>query len=201
MINIPKKNSMAVHPAKHRKTTGRFFKTLFSPPFSPRKKHIALIAVVLAFLFIGINMAIYQYGKYVGKRLSDRQAPTLSSSPSPLPINRHGKMKFSIQSKKPGVRFIEGHIDPFDVEEGKTQTLNLYVSNDNPISSMAAVWNTDNKTTLVPMTQKEGKDTEGWWEAVWNADDTIWYKFNISVFSYDAHGQSELELPFRNQKK
>lgn len=172
----------------------------FTPPFSKKKKlAFGIVGIFFLLLFAGMNIAVYQYGRHTGIR--ERQAKTLPTpTPSPYPINRHGKMTFTVQSKKPGISFVQGYIDPFDVQTGKNQTLGLYVSNDIPIASMAAVWKTDSKTKLVPMTQKEGKKTEGWWEGVWPADDTLLYTFTISVFAYDARGESQLEIPFRDNK-
>jgi len=185
----------------------RFFFTIqqllikwLSLPWTSKKFKIIIVSVIGIIIFIGLNIAVFNYAKKTGKKLAHNNisVPIPTPTPTPYPFNVHGKIEFTITyGKKEGPKFTECFIDPFDAKIGKAQTFSLNVSSATPVSSMSATWKTDTKEREIPMTLKEGTKTKGRWEAVWNVDDTILYRLYLIAKASDDKTTNVYELSLR----
>jgi len=169
------------------------------PPVETSKKKPFLVGIIVLFSlgFLYANYMVYTYGKS-GKSVPflthltktiPTPPPLATITPTPFPINRHGRMPFTVMTKTTGPRIIEGWVDPFDVKVGNQQRLALYVVDDNGgIDEITGVWKTDTKEKFVTFARTGGSKSEGWWEGSWTCDDSINYSLKITVTMTNKNG-------------
>lgn len=116
--------------------------------------------------------------------------------PAPLPS---GKQVYNVSrgsgSKGPAIERVT--IDPFDPIKGQSQIYSIKISNNTPVTKVLLTITTDYQTTPYEATLKEGKSTDGVWEAIVPATDTHDYVYRVVVEVADAKDKFAVTLTVR----
>lgn len=169
-----------------------------------RKKQKKLLAavggIVLLVLIIGANFTALknQLGNLPFFRIPTPTPFKYSnySIPAALPT---GKQVYNVSrgsgSKGPDIRQVT--IDNFDPTKKQSQTYSIKISNNTPVTKVLLTVTTDYQTTPYEATLKEGKSTDGVWEAVVPVTDSHDYIYRIMVEAEDSKEESSVTLTVR----
>lgn len=163
--------------------------------FWKKPKYLLLILLLLA----GIAVIILQTGK---------EPKTVPSEvlPEVVPI-ASGKQTYEIltdSSQK--FKIMEVGLDPLDVKQGKTQTVQVLVKDaeDNPITRenlVEAVVYTDNTATPFTFSLKKVQDLDSatvtTWEGFWVLEDAYDLRYTMAIKAKSAGGEHSIDLTFR----
>lgn len=121
--------------------------------------------------------------------------PTPTRTPRKIP---HGKMEFSVgQSDKTVPQLSKGSIDPYDPENGTTQTMTIAVKHSQPVDKVTATLKTDNATSQPYFFRLvKGTNTDGEWQGSWKVTDTYLYTYvlTLNAVSSDSLGMASIAL-------
>ncbi len=116
--------------------------------------------------------------------------------PVPLPT---GKQVYNVSrgsgSKGPAIARVI--IDPFDPIKGQSQTYSIKIKNNIPVAKVFLTVTTDYQTTPYEATLKDGKSTDGVWEAVVPATDSRDYVYRVMIEAADAADKFSVTLTVR----
>lgn len=127
-------------------------------------------------------------------------------SPSPFPIAtpkktpaplKQGKGTYNISqgSEVSGPRITQVSLDPLDPKKGEKQTISVKTFHTSPITQVKITLVSDNKTqTLPPLSLVSGTNLDGEWQVTWTVDDTVLYKYILTITSASSSGQSSVEV-------
>lgn len=166
---------------------------------SPLLKRVVtgVVVLIVGSLFILGNIYLFRFAKYQASK-NPKGQPTPTVTPTPYPINRHGKLNFTVASgKKTGPQFMKGFVDPYDVKENNPQRISFNLNHSIPITSVKAIWHTDAKVATISLTLAEGTPTDGRWEGAWVADDTYLYNLSICAIASDGTEENKIDLTLR----
>lgn len=135
-------------------------------------------------------MGIFEGGSHISP------SPTPKPSPRPIP---HGKISFTVGSANKSIPQLgAGSIDPYDPQNGGTQTVTVSAKDEQPITQVTAVLKTDNAVSQ-PVSFKlvEGSATSGTWQGSWTVTDTYLYTYNLVLTAVSSRGQGSIEITLR----
>ena len=178
---------------------------LMTPPLTKEKKKVwAVIGAIGIVVFVLINIYTFRYGSQLARRWeAERIAklplpPTPTPTPTPIPFTHKGSMKFTISSGGgDGPKMTKCAIDPLDFSSSPKQTFTVDVTHGTPVTSVTAVWVSDNKQKDVALNLATGSATKGTWEGSWSVDDTAWYRYQIAVRATDGTNTSTVTVTLR----
>jgi hypothetical protein len=114
--------------------------------------------------------------------------PTPKPTPTPHPLVQ-GPVTYTIGTKQTPTPY-EVHFNTID-PHSSTQTVELSVKDDSPISKVTAVVATDKLKNTYALTLKSGTKNDGVWTSSWNLKGDTYYKnLTITFKSSDAAGKS-----------
>lgn len=119
--------------------------------------------------------------------------------PTPEPIRiPSGRVGFTVSGGKPDApQFGRGYVDPYDPEEGQTQSFEISVSSQSPVTSVKAVIETDNQEQTIKMTLIEGANTQGVWKGSWTVNDSYLYTYNLALEADNEQGTQQTTITLR----
>lgn len=185
-----------------------------SPPFIDRLvSPISIIVIVILVALLSIGAYFYarksltelQPYKKSSLLSNAKQKPTLTPTiegtprPSPRAIP-HGPKGFTVsQGDKTVPQFGRGTIDPYDPENGATQTVTIAVSHTQPITKVSAILKTDkNISNPIPFTLKSGTNTNGEWTGNWRMTDSYLYTYHLVLQAESAGSKpASVEITLR----
>jgi hypothetical protein len=122
----------------------------------------------------------------------------ITPTPTPRPLPQ-GKIPFEIQtSKKPGPKFIQGYIDPYDPKPKEKQTMTVYVvKSDKPVTNKTVTIKSDHDLTTYPFEVQSQIENQEIWSASWIVSDTHKYTYVAIIEAANADGASRTEIMLR----
>lgn len=133
------------------------------------------------------------------------QYPTVTRTPSPTtkptitpePIP-HGPKGFSISGGKHNAPlFGRGRIDPYDPQQGETQTIIINIQSQSPVTNVQAILTTDHQENQIPMELVEGSETDGKWQGSWQVNDTYLHIYKLTIKATNSENTQEATLILR----
>lgn len=154
---------------------------------------LALI-LFLFFLFIIITLPRQlsdETSLYFANK-SQNPPPTVSITPTPMPI-ASGKHFYTIASgTKTGPIFKKITFDPLDPQLESTQTVSAQLEGDSPIVSVFITLISDNNIqTKQPLTLTSGTSTSGTWETDILYQNSYLYIYNFTLVATDETGKTK----------
>lgn len=116
-----------------------------------------------------------------------------SPTPTPTPTRLlSGKETYYIsQTDKTKALAISSLIlDPLDVKKEDKQTLIVKVVSDVAVQSVSIEFQSDTKKRTLTLTLGEGAPTSGDWKTTWTLDDSVLYKYILTITATDANSKS-----------
>jgi len=123
---------------------------------------------------------------------SQNPPPTVSITPTPMPI-ASGKHFYTIASgTKTGPIFKKITFDPLDPQLESTQTISAQLEGDSPIISVFVTLTSDNNIqTKQPLTLTSGTSTSGTWETDILYQNSYLYIYNFTLVATDETGKTK----------
>jgi hypothetical protein len=163
---------------------------------------------IIVFVTILLSVGAYLYARKspilsflpkfstLQRNLASAIAPT--PTPTPAPIS-HGPINFSVsQGNKTIPQFRNGTIDPYDPQQGATQTVTIAIKHTQPVTKVTAVLKTDHAVSApFPFTLIQGTATDGTWKGSWQVTDTYLYTYRIKLDAISASGSATNEMVLR----
>lgn len=151
-----------------------------APPLLP------LLLIVLALAFGGYYLWTNSGGGGGGK--TPGQGETQKPPPTPL---KKGKGEYNISQSNPaGPRIFGLSLDPLDPKKGREQTVVVQTSYTSPIEKVEITLQSDNLTQdLPPLTLASGTAYGGGWQVTWTVNDTVLYKYILTITSTGSDGE------------
>ena len=169
-----------------------YFSKLISPDFWKKPRHLWLGLLVL----FGIAVTVFFI-------VSEKPKVPLSEV-SPL---ASGKQTYEIITGSPkSFKIVEADVDPLDVKQGKTQTVQVLVKDteDNPITyenKVEGIVYTDNISIPFSFSLKKVEDADSatitTWEGFWVLDDTYDLRYTMTIKAKSATEDHSIDLSFR----
>lgn len=116
-------------------------------------------------------------------------------TPTPTPTElKSGSETYTISqsSNVTGPRISRLTLDPLDVKQGQTQVLTVRASSPQGISAVSIEFQSDNKTESLVLSQTGGTTQDGDWQTTWTLDDTVLYKYILTISATGAAGKSSV---------
>lgn len=105
----------------------------------------------------------------------------LAEAPTPYLFLPHGKQTYNVRVGDERTSLITNIVyDPLDPKKDATQVVTATAESKESINSISLTLNTDNKTTVYPMTLTSGTKLKGIWTASFTATDTYESIYNVS---------------------
>jgi hypothetical protein len=193
------------------------------PPNLPRKSWIRWLPLIFLFLllYLALNIWIYFYGTHMfGTKLGSvasevsivktqqaslpsipkssipTRTPTPTPTPRPIP---HGPIDFTVgQTDKTVPQFGKGTINPYDPENGTTQTVTIAIKHTQPITMVTAKLKTDHMVSApIPFTLMSGTNTNGQWQGSWKMTDTYLYTYQLILEATSETKTGTVEITLR----
>ena len=165
-------------------------KTLFSTP----------VVILLAVVALGLAGYLYWINTTTTTTDTDLTVPTGSPKPTPTPtptklIDGSDTYYISRAAGAPGPNVTTLTLDPLDPKQKQHQTLTAHVIFDTPVTSVTITFESDHKTRdLPPFTLKSGTNTNGDWQTSWDVDDTILYRYFMTVTAVSGNQKSKTSV-------
>ena len=174
-----------------------------------KKKYLLLIAVIA--VIAGLSV-LYLVSKGPIKTPVKEEKPSAKISEelppgvAPLP---QGKQTYYIRTDNPkNPQITQVDLDPLDVKIEETQTITVKVKDTESKSitndyKVEGIIFTDNASSTIPfkLIRADGpKDTSELittWEASWQAEDTTFHTYMVTIIAKNNTGQSKVDLSFR----
>lgn len=174
-----------------------------------KKKYLLLIAVLA--VIAGLSV-LYLVSKGPIKtpvkeeKLPAKISEELPPGVTPLP---HAKQTYQILTDKPkNPQIIQVDLDPLGVKVGESQIITVKVKDTESKSitndyKVEGIIFTDNASSTIPfkLIRADGpKDTSELittWEASWQAEDTTYHTYMVTIITKNSTGQSKVDLSFR----
>lgn len=149
---------------------------------------IFLILVSVLVFFLLFRSSLKNIRNLFGKNFSSVESGKRPDLPTPVPTRvprkiPHGKLDFTVsQSDKTVPQLSRGSIDPYDPENGTTQTVTIAVKHSQPVDKVTATLKTDNATSQPYLFKLvKGTNTDGEWQGSWKVADTYLYTYVLTL--------------------
>jgi hypothetical protein len=165
----------------------------------------ALFVLIIVLLLIGAGLGYTTFYPLLPKMRTTSQdknkttslGPTATPTPTYL---RPGKETYTVSqsSDMKGPKITSVSFDPHDPVVGSAQTITLTAYSKTPIKKMSIEFVSDNKTRILQASRVGGSATDELWQAMWTTDDTVSYKYVLTILSEDANDASKLIIAPRS---
>jgi len=176
---------------------------LFKKLAGQKKQVFIWIGVLIAIIYVAINIGIHLFGRTVAlsgqnrakKGASQPSGPTSPTlTPTPRPLLSKGLYKFSVSTEEGKLGIVlKGNLNPVDPPYGGKQ--DLEVTTPDGAENMSVTVITDTKKNTVSMTKDPAKPNV--WTASWTMDDTYSYVYTVEVNGVVGGKSDSLPIHFR----
>lgn len=163
--------------------------------FNRRTLSLALLAIIL---LAAAAFAVSDLQKRQEAPPSEvLETPGPAPSPTPTEILQ-GRETYTIgQASDARPKIDRLVVNPHDPKVGETQTLEVRVADTSPVQSVEVSVTTDNGSANVPMTLVEGDNNRGTWRGSWQVNDTVLYRYVVTIRAVSADSESKVDVGIR----
>ena len=162
-----------------------------------KQPRVYIPIAILFFLSVGVNAFVYFKGPQLLSQMftptptptSIPASPTPTPSPIPLPP---GKGVYHVsQGQHQGPTISRVNFDPLDVRSGQKLTIIVKVTDKNPVTSVTAVLQLDQTQKDLVFKLISGDALSGDWQTSIKIDDTLWYRYILTITGVSAGGTNK----------
>jgi hypothetical protein len=162
-----------------------------------------VLVVALLGMSFSLAYSIFKPFSRLNTSSSQDNESQISKGPTPTPTPTYlkpGKETYTVSqaSEMKGPKITSVTFDPHDPQSGSKQTISLTATSKSPVKTISIEFASDNKKRTLELSRVGGSDTDGQWETSWTTDDTILYKYILTIISEDANSISKLIIAPRS---
>lgn len=180
-----------------------------------KQSKVFIPVAVFVLLYIGLNVWVFIYGTKIfglktGKLVSrvtvaqpqvstptQFATPAPISTPTPTPIklrpDNGTQGTYSVgMAKYAGPTVTQIIFDPLDVQKGQTLVITATLKNDVAIGQVKGNLQMDHGQQDATFSRISGTDTAGSWQAKFKLNDTVLYKYILTISAEASNGKSEV---------
>lgn len=168
---------------------------------------------IFIILYVALNIWVFFYGTKIfgpktGKLVSRMtvaqpqvSTPTQFATPASIPTATHTPIKlkpdngtegtYSVsQTKHVGPTVTQVIFDPLDVQNGQTLVITATLKNDVAITEVKGTLQMDHGQQNATFSRIDGTDTNGSWQGKFKLNDTVLYKYILTITASAGNGTS-----------
>jgi len=145
------------------------------------------IIIFLAVVAVALGGYLYWMNKKAAVPENTAEVPSEAAKPTPTPTPTTltaGSGTYNVgkseADKGPIVTTLT--LNPLDPKQNEHQTITAHLTFATPVTSATISFQSDHKTLeLTPLKLVSGTTTDGDWQTSWDVDDTVLYKYVVTV--------------------